>query len=170
MDQLYLVVHGKCAFCKVAQEPTNNCQGVRLSHSEIITYDLRYLATGSAGFDFTCSRKDWKSNRGGWSLSTSLAELLGVLGGDPGVCGRLSLRSDWASGFKGDRAGPWWPGPCSCAETPKAATVGLEITAAWSIERGRDFRTGDLGMNVRAIAASPEREGVVDRDIDCARS
>lgn len=47
------------------------------------------------------------------------------------------------------------------------AAVGLEMMVAWSIERGRDVRTGDLGMNVRAIAASPERDGVVDLDVDC---
>ena len=50
------------------------------------------------------------------------------------------------------------------------AVVGLEIAVAWSIERGRGARTGDLGINVRAIAARPDRDGVVDRDIDCAES
>lgn len=44
------------------------------------------------------------------------------------------------------------------------------MTEAWSIERGREIRAGDLGMKFRAIAASPEREGVVDRDIGCAGS
>ena len=79
------------------------------------THDLRYLATGSAGFDLICSRKDWKSNGGGWSLSTSLATLFGVLGADPGVSGRFNP----ASRFKGG-GGPWdcdllWLVPCSCA-------------------------------------------------------
>ena len=44
------------------------------------------------------------------------------------------------------------------------------MAEAWSIERGRDVRAGDLGMKLRAIAASPEREGVVDRGIDCLGS
>ena len=50
------------------------------------------------------------------------------------------------------------------------AAVGLKIAVAWSIDRGRDARVGDLGMNVRAMAASPEREGVDERDIGCAGS
>jgi hypothetical protein len=70
------------------------------------THDLRYLATGSALFDFICSRKNWKSNGGGWSPPTSLAALFGVLGADPGVCGRFSLSLGCASGFKGDKADP----------------------------------------------------------------
>lgn len=91
------------------------------------------------------------------------------------MCGRFSSRFDCASGFKGDSAGPWdcdllWLVPCSCAKIPKVAVLGLEITVAWSIDRGRDVRIGDLGMNVRAIAASPEREGVVDRGIGSAWS
>ena len=50
------------------------------------------------------------------------------------------------------------------------AVVGLGITVAWSIDRGRDARTGDFGMNVRARAASPEKVGVDDRDTGCVGS
>lgn len=139
------------------------------------THDLRYLATCSAGFDFICSRKNWKSNGGGWSLSTSLAALFGVLGADPGVCERFSSDLEWELWSEDDGAGPWdcdllWLEPCPCVVTPKVAVVGLAIIVAWSIESGRDVRTGDLGMNVRAIAASPDRDGVVDRDIGCGGS
>ena len=140
------------------------------------THDLRYLTTGSAPLDLICSRNNWKSNGGGRSLSTSLAALFGVLGAEPGVCGRPSSGFELGSRFKGDRAGPRDCDllcvvlPCSCAVDPKVATVGLKRTEAWSIERGRDVRAGDFGIKLRAIAASPEREGVVDRDIDCARS
>ena len=50
------------------------------------------------------------------------------------------------------------------------AAVGLKIAVAWSIDRGRDVRVGEIGMNVRAIAASPERVGVDERDTGCGGS